>query len=181
MDLPELHAQIWQELTRCIADRAHGWRTPVLASRDGEGADARTVVLREVEPEPALLRLYTDARSPKVAQLQQQPRATLVAWCPHLGWQLRLRVQAQVVTGGLAVSSRWAKVMLRPSAQDYLSPLPPGQRLDLAEAHPPERASLAHFALLELHVLSLDWLGLRSGGAQQRAVWDENGARWVAP
>lgn len=178
LTLPELHTQIWQELERACAERGHGWRTPVLATRDAEGADARTVVLREVEAEAGLLRLYTDARSPKVAQIAAHAQGTLVAWCPSLQWQLRARLRLSVETDGLAVSSRWTQLRLRPQAQDYLSPLPPGTPLEAAPPSP--IAERGHFALVSAEVLSLDWLGLRSEG-HRRARFGPEGSRWLTP
>ncbi|MFY9511523.1 MAG: pyridoxamine 5'-phosphate oxidase family protein, partial [Rubrivivax sp.] len=149
----------------------------VLATRDGDGVDARSVVLREVDTAARLLRLYTDARSAKLAQAAVQPQAMLVLWSEQLGWQLRLKVRLQADTEGLAVSSRWAKIKLTPAAQDYLSPLPPGAPL----ARPlPERGSREHFAMLTAEVQSLDWLELHAEG-HRRARFDAEGQRWLAP
>lgn len=180
-DLAALHAALWVELERCVADKLHGWRTATLASRCGEGVDARTVVLREVDVQQQELLVYTDARSPKAAQLASAPQAKLVCWCPSLGWQLRLDVLAELETEGLAVSSRWARLRLKPAAYDYLSPLPPGSLLKPSQPAPaPPPGARAHFALLRLRVLAMDWLGLRASG-QRRAGFDAQGARWLAP
>ena len=52
-------------------------RTPVLATTGLDGvAQARTVVLREVRRTSEQLLIYTDARSPKVAELLAQPLAS---------------------------------------------------------------------------------------------------------
>ncbi|MFN4114906.1 MAG: pyridoxamine 5'-phosphate oxidase, partial [Inhella sp.] len=120
---------------------------------------------------------YTDARSPKETQIKAQPQAALVAWCPALQWQLRLRLHVSIETDGLAVSSRWAQLRLRPQAQDYLSPLPPGAPLAGGEA---VRDMRGHFALLRARVRQLDWLGLRADG-HRRALFDATGARWLNP
>lgn len=134
-------------------------------------------MLREVDTAARLLRLYTDARSAKLAQAAVQPQAMLVLWSEQLGWQLRLKVRLQADTEGLAVSSRWAKIKLTPAAQDYLSPLPPGAPL----ARPlPERGSREHFAMLTAEVQSLDWLELHAEG-HRRARFDAEGQRWLAP
>lgn len=180
--LPALHTQIWQELQRACAQRGHGWRTPVLATRDGDGADARTVVLREVDAEARQLRLYTDARSPKVAQMAAWPEGSLVAWCPALQWQLRLRVRLHVEADGLAVRSRWAQLHLRPQAQDYLSPLPPGTPLN--DAPPAAGIAHGHFALVYAEVQAIDWLGLRREGHRRAQFLPQQGAwhgSWVTP
>lgn len=176
-DLPALEDTIWQELARATRDRGHAWRFAVLATVEGEAADARTVVLRDTDRATRTLLIYTDARSPKAAQLTAHPLGTLVLWSPQLSWQLRLRVRLALETSGLRVSSRWAQLKLTPAAQDYLSPLPPGSPLAAAA---PERQSREHFAVLAAEVLSLDWLLLAATG-HRRARFDAAGAAWVTP
>ena len=191
--LAELNAALWQELTRAPRDKHHEWRTPVLATLDGDVADARTVVLREVDAAAATLLIYTDSRSGKLAQLQASPVGTLVMWSRRLSWQLRLRVALSADTDGLAVATRWARLRLSPAAQDYLSPLPPGSEVTEpaeaavaaapAESAPPLRSAppeRGHFAVLRARVLSTDWLELHRDG-HRRARFDADGARWLVP
>ena len=123
------------------------------------------------------LLLYCDARSAKATQIAAHPIGTVVMWSPALGWQLRARVQLEVQTDGLAVSSRWARLKLSPAAHDYLSALAPGSVLDRAMGARGERA---HFALIEARVQSLDWLELHEQG-HRRARFDATGARWLQP
>lgn len=188
--LAELHTALWQELTRAPRDKHHEWRTPVLATLDGDAADARTVVLREVDAETATLMFFSDARAGKLAQVRAAPLGTLVLWSRRLSWQLRLRVVLSADTDGLAVATRWAQLRLSPAAQDYLSPLSPGVET-LGDAvsdavpendagvrsAPPERG---HFAVLRARVLSTDWLELHRDG-HRRARFDADGARWLVP
>jgi hypothetical protein len=176
--LPLIHQACWQELARAPQDPAHGFRVMALATVAGEAAELRSVVVREVDEAERTLVFFTDARSPKVAQMQQQPAGTLLAWCARLGWQLRLRVRLQVHTSGLAVSSRWARLKMTPAAQDYLSPLPPGAPL---ERPLPERGTREHFAVVSAQVQSIDWLELHADG-HRRAVFDSAGnGQWRVP
>lgn len=176
-ELAALQVRLWDELATAASDKAHAWRTPVLATAAGpSGADARVVVLREVDAASRSLVFFTDARSPKAVQIAAQPRGVMVMWSPALGWQLRLAVQLDIETSGLAVSSRWARLKMTPAAQDYLAPRAPG----LALASPAERESRAHFAVVIAHVEAIDWLALDPSG-HRRAVFDEQGARWVQP
>ncbi|HEX5686700.1 MAG TPA: pyridoxamine 5'-phosphate oxidase family protein [Ideonella sp.] len=178
-DLGALEVQLWAELVAAAHARGHAWRTPVLATAGGAaGVDARVVVLREVDAPARELVFFTDARSPKAAQIDAHPQATMVMWSAELGWQLRLTVHLVLETSGLAVSSRWATLKMTPAAQDYLSPLPPGAPL---RAHPaPERGSREHFAVVTAQVRVMDWLALDPAG-HRRAVFDGHGARWVQP
>jgi pyridoxamine 5'-phosphate oxidase len=179
--LEAVEAAVWSQLSQSVRDRAHGWRTPVLATAGADGRpDARTVVLREVDAPRRRLVIFSDARAGKVGQIAAQPEGVLVHWSQPLGWQLRLAVRLAVETDGLAVTSRWARVKMSPGAQDYLSPLAPGA--PLGSAAPPTRHvdQREWFAVITAEVVSLDWLELHAEG-HRRAVFDAAGARWVQP
>lgn len=207
--LAALNTACWDQLAQAGRDRGHGWRRMALATAGpsttpGEPAwpEVRTVVLREVQAEQRLLVFYTDSRAPKVAQLRAQPQASALLWCPSLGWQLRLRLHCQVDTGGLSVSSRWARLKMHPSAQDYLSPLPPGAPLAAAAAaaavagsapgvasaaatpaapSPAAGADRTHFAVVFCQVQAMDWLELHAQG-HRRALFDAQGqGAWLTP
>ncbi len=169
---------IWQELQQAALHAGHEWRTMVLATIEEQVAQARCVVLREVDAAARALVFYTDARSPKVEQMAAQPQGTLLCWSSHLSWQLRLSVTLEVETSGLGVSSRWARLKLTPAAQDYLSPLPPGS--PMTERFEPERASRANFAVVTARVESTDWLELHADG-HRRAYFDDGSAHWLQP
>ncbi len=187
-NLADIRAALWAELTRATHDKHHEWRTGALATVNGDSADARTVVLREVDTAAHTLRFFSDARAGKVAQIQSQPQGTLLMWSRRLSWQLRLRVRLSVQTEGLAVSSRWARLKLSPAAQDYLAPLAPGMALPpsvvASDAAVQEATTVteqrAYFALLTADVLSMDWLELRATG-HRRALFEASDARWVIP
>jgi pyridoxamine 5'-phosphate oxidase len=176
--LAAIEDALWLELQSAPRDKQHPWRTPVLATTDGRIGDARTVVLRQASREQAQLLIYSDARSAKVAQARVHPEGTLVAWSPALSWQLRIRVQIEVATDGLELSSRWAQLKLTPSTQDYLSALAPGSPLAGALAARGERA---HFALLEARVLSIDWLELHQQGQRRARFANDATACWLQP
>jgi len=175
--LREIEATVWRELAACVDDKKHPWRVGVLATTDGEVAHARSVVLREWDAATRTLTIFTDARSPKVREIEAHPLGTLVLWSEKLSWQLRLQVQLAIETAGLRVSSRWARMKMSPGAQDYLSPLPPGSPLVHAVK---TRESRGNFAVVTAQILTTDWLELHAEG-HRRAVFDAQGGRWVAP
>jgi len=89
---PEIRQRIWVELQRATQDRHHEWRTPVLATTGADGLpNARTVVLRYANAKLGILQMYTDSRSPKVAELLARPQVMLAFWSKRLSWQLRVR------------------------------------------------------------------------------------------
>lgn len=173
--LAAIEAAIWRELLAAPRDASHPWRTPVLATTDGQIGDARTVVLRSADPGTHHLTLFSDARAAKIAQLTSHPLGTLVHWSPALNWQVRLRVRLEAQSDGLAATSQWARLKLSPAAHDYLSALAPGSRIDNAIGARGERE---HFALILAEVLSLDWLELRAEG-HRRARFGAGPAHWL--
>ena len=175
--LAEIEAAIWRELAAAVQHKSHPWRVAVLATADGEGADARSIVLREWDADTRTLMIFTDSRSPKAQQVVAHPQGTLVLWSQPLGWQLRLRVALELETTGLRLSSRWARLKLTPAAQDYLSPLPPGSVLG---SPAPARESREHFAMLAARVQWVDWLELHAQG-HRRARFSDSGAEWLTP
>ena len=177
--LTEIEAALWQELTRAVHDKHHEWRTLVLATVGGTAnqpnADARNVVLREVNPSAKQLTVYTDARAEKAQQIAAHPHGTVAMWSRRLGWQLRCRVRLSLQTSGPTVAARWESLKLSPAAQDYLSPLAPGMPLSGAAEAP---ATQHHFAVIIASVRSIDWLELHREG-HRRAVFGDDAATWL--
>jgi hypothetical protein len=188
-ELDEIEASVWSELERCVATRPrsesgedaheapHEWRVAVLATVDDGQADARSLVLREVDAAERRLIFYTDARSPKVRQIQKSPQGTLIFYSRELGWQLRMQVRLNVETTGLAVSSRWARLQTSAGARDYLSVAAPGRPLDAPLS---ELGVRGHFAMIEAMAETVDWLELHPQG-HRRALLGGHGSRWVQP
>jgi len=177
-DGADLRKRLWQELQRAAVDRHHDWRTPVLATTGLDGlAQARTVVLREVRSADGQLLVYTDARSPKVAELLAQPLASLLCWSPRLHWQLRLQLRFTVSRKDDEANAAWERVRQSPSAGDYLTSRAPGERLP----EMPEAAlETPQLAVLRGEVLTMDWLELSRAG-HRRARLDAQGVEWLVP
>lgn len=178
--LDAIEQAIWRELDSAVRDKQHGWRVPVLATVDGDAADARTVILREVDVGRKQLLIFSDSRAAKVAQALRHPDATLVMWSPALCWQLRCRVALSIETDGLAATSRWARIRLTQAANDYLSRQPPGAALDVPEIPTTAPFERGHFAVICARVTAIDWLELNPDG-HRRARFDADGACWVQP
>jgi hypothetical protein len=180
--LGEIEQAIWSELESCVETRPHDlapheWRVAVLATVDDGQPDARSIVLREVVARERQLVFYTDARSPKVRQIEATPQGTLIFWSPSLGWQLRMQVLLAVQTEGLAVSSRWARLQTTTGAADYLAAQAPGSPLDAPLA---DLGTRSHFATITALVESVDWLELHEEG-HRRALFGAGGPKWLQP
>lgn len=178
-ELGQIEQRIWREL-QAAGERGHPWRLMTLATVTPDGGpDARSVVLRRVDAEHRELYFYTDTRSPKVGQIAAHPKGAIVMWSPALGWQLRIQVDMEVMSSGLAVLSAWAQVKLTPAVFDYLSPVPPGSPLSRPS---PERGSREHFAVVCCRVRSIDWLDLNTDGQRRARFGPSAGeAVWLQP
>ena len=187
-ELDEIETSIWSELERCVAQRPraergetdadvppHEWRVAVLATVDDGQADARSLVLREVDAAERRLIFYPDARSPKVRQIEHSPQGTLIFYSRELGQQLRMQVRLHVQTTGLAVSSRWAKLQTSAGARDYLSVAAPGRPLDAPLS---ELGVRGHFAMIEAMAETVDWVELHPEG-HRRALLGGHASRWL--
>ena len=177
----EIRQRIWTELQCATQDRHSQWRTPVLATVNKEGApDARTVVLRHADAKLSCLHIYTDNRSPKVAELADQPNAMLVFWSKRLNWQLRVRVHMSVQTAGPQVDAVWDRVRQSAAAGDYLSAAVPGDALPDEQALPGDSAQAHHLAILVAQVQEIDWLELARSG-HRRALLGADTWAWRVP
>ena len=200
-----IKARIWQELERASRDRHHEWRTPVLASISlTNQPSARTVVLREVNLKDKCFEIYSDRRSPKIAELKQHPGALLHFWSKRLQWQLRVAVKVHVLESGVDVESRWGRLKLTAAARDYLNPYPPGSLIEKPSelsveltAEPlleKEAEALVarsmeqtldkemgnNFCLIRAHFIDMDWLELHVDG-HRRARFSDDEWQWLLP
>lgn len=192
--LPDILAHAWSLLVRGGADRKSPVHTPVVASVDADGLpQARVMVLRKANPADGTLRFHTDARSPKVAQLDGKPVAVL-AYHAQEQVQLRITGQARIGRSVGEVDAIWDQSTLF-ARRCYLAEPPPGTplpgpasglpawiegRQPTAEQIVPARAN---FAVLWVGVTAIDWLHLANSG-HRRAVFraaDGWTGDWVAP
>jgi len=174
----ELQQLIWEQLQRAVTDRNHAWRTPVLAGVDEQGLpQARTVILRGADAEAQRLVMYTDHRSPKVAEFALRPQAVLVFWSKELSWQLRLAAEIQVETEGTIVEAAWDQVQSTGAAADYLSTQAPGSPIQANDGKFTEPHALG---VIIASVQSIDWLELTRQG-HRRALLSGDGMQWLTP
>lgn len=177
-------ASAWALLTGATVDPRHPCRIVQLATTGADGAPRlRSVILRGVDPAARVLRLHTDRRSAKVAEIAAEPRVALLAWEPRARVQLRLAGRAALLVDGPVWQAAWDAVP--PSARrDYAQRNPPGTPVP----GPPTSATLAdpaqHFAVILLTVDRLDWLRLVPGAHRRAAFdWHVDAVRgtWLVP
>lgn len=184
--------QTWQLLIEGAARRHSSFHQGVLANLGAEGPDARYVVLRRAERQPARLAFHSDRRSPKIRQLLNDPRAS---WCFFgEGVQLRLAGRATPLFEGESVDAAWQRTSAF-GRRCYTVGSAPGAELSEAGSGLPEGAlrpglepalneiGREHFCLVEFQLERIDWLHLAHSGhrrAQFEAA-DSWQGRWVQP
>jgi hypothetical protein len=189
--LDEALAHGLAELRRGVADRRHGLRTVNVASigTDG-GPDVRTMVLRAVDPVARTLRLHSDVRSGKIAQIARDSRVMVHGYDARARLQLRLRGHAAIDRAGAVADAAWAAS--QPMARLCYAPdIVPGSPIPAAPLPPAteEAGARAHFAVILVRFDMLEWLWLAADGHRRaRFVWDQGGdgaapdqAMWLAP
>lgn len=192
--LPHILAHAWSLLVRGGADRKSPLHTPVVASVDADGLpQARVMVLRKADPAAATLRFHTDARSPKVQQLDGKPVSVLAYHGPEQ-MQLRIAGTGRVLTEGDTVDGIWNQSTLF-ARRCYLAQSAPGTPLPAPssglpawiEGQQPTPDQIvparANFATLWVEVTAIDWLHLANSG-HRRALFraaDGWAGAWVAP
>ena len=193
-DLPAILAHAWQLLVRGGADRKSPVHTPVVASVDGDGLpQARVMVLRKADPADGTLRFHTDARSPKVAQLDGQAVAVLAY---HAAEQVQLRISGLARIGRSVdeVDAIWNQSTLF-ARRCYLAEAPPGTPLlgpasglpAWIEGQQPTPEQIAparaNFAVLWVGVTAIDWLHLANSGHRRALFRARDGwtGEWLAP
>lgn len=185
-DLREIRAAAFALLARGVADRRSPLHTPTLATIGLNGAPrARTVVLRGVEAATRTLRLHSDTRSDKCAEIARDPRCALHGYDAGGQVQLRLEGRATLHTDDAVAEAGW-QASRSFSRMCYAIQPAPGTAI---AAPPPEprddQAGRVNFGVILLRVERLQWLWLAAGGHRRaRIEWDGDGkesATWLVP
>jgi pyridoxamine 5'-phosphate oxidase len=148
-------------------------RSATLASLGADGSpQARIVILREAQSATKRLSFFTDARSPKVAEIERTPEVQWLLWHPTHQIQLRLTATAKRETDKAALDAAWARVSQSPAAGDYLSFQAPGEALERSEA--PLQTDAPAFCIIRTQIHSMDALKLsREGHRRARFEYRE--------
>ena len=186
--LEAVRQDIDARLAQAAKDRHSPMHVPVVATHD---AELRVMVMRGWNAELKVVRLHTDARSPKVDAIGDGALVGLLFYDPKPRIQIRLRGQGRVEVDGPIADAAWAKAN-NYARRCYLATGAPGTTLsqpgsglpDEFEGVKPTDADLVsarrNFAVLLIKVVRFDWLHLAHDG-HRRAIFDTMGQRWVIP
>jgi pyridoxamine 5'-phosphate oxidase len=191
-DLPATLETAWQNLVRGAADRRSPFHCPAVGTCGLDGRPRlRTMILRAVTPSARLLRVHTDIRAEKWAELSADPRIALHFYDQGMKVQIRLEGVASLHHGDDVAQSAWAASQ-RMSRACYATMPAPGSTLSEAGAFTLPDGSEesiapgeAHFGALAITVQSLEWLYLaHQGHRRARFAWDEAESltpQWLVP
>lgn len=176
--------EIFGWLRRAAADVRSPFRQPVLSTVDANLLPhSRILVLREVSTEGYLI-FFTDARTPKVEALRQNPRASLLFWDPRKQVQISMQANGIILEDDARLAGYRARVKGR-AQQSYTTSLPPGTAVDAPEAARSctDFETTNYFTVLEFRPVSLTVLELGPEHLRFKAVKTADGwqANWVVP
>lgn len=184
-DLQDMRATAFAMIARGVADRRSPFHTPTLASIGLDGTPrARTLVLRGFDAASRLLRLHSDRRSEKFAELTKDPRCGLHLY--DAGSQVQIRLEATASLHGDDEVAEAAWQASRPFSRICYSIEPaPGTAIAAPMPAPQDEvAGRAHFGVILLHVHALEWLWLAAEGHRRARIdWmpGEERATWLVP
>jgi pyridoxamine 5'-phosphate oxidase len=191
--LDELWHLAWERLRQGKDQSRSPFHQGVLATQAEQGPEARYVVLRQADEQNTCVCFHTDIRSSKVQQIKNSPR---LSWCFYGdGLQLRLQGTAQLHQGNAIARDGWQQASPM-SQRAYLGAQAPGTVLsqpeheksvtlgNIALSAKENGISFTHFMLVQIQVLELEVLSLKSSG-HLRALFsiqaDDRRAQWLAP
>lgn len=191
-DLPAIWDFFWQQLQKAPHQKKHPWRTPVLASLDGDQVNQRTVVLRRVGQKERCLRFYSDFRSAKIRQKGEKLHFSWLFYNSSKQIQLRIKTEGAVVdTEELEKIWQGLPVYARST---YAATLPPGTAITYPsdglpdgffnQSTPETDVFRKNFAAVDNFITEIEFLQLhREGHRRARWSWEENEWKgtWLIP
>lgn len=151
--------ELKDQLFKGIHKKGHPFRYPVFGSLSLQGTpDLRTVVLRQVT-EDLTLRIYTDMRSSKISQIENNNAVSLLFYHSKQLVQVKVEGIATIITDKDQLQKYWSGVQPN-SRKDYSTSLKPGSSIsnpDAVEYTSEEH----HFTIIEIAPTLMEYLKLK--------------------
>lgn len=170
-------------LKNAAGQAGHPFRTPILATLNGNKPELRTIILRDFLADPYRLVFFTHGKSPKVAQIRNNPKTACSVYDPRSASQLRINGKATIHQADDISRHYWPMVPLVRYA-DYNPKIVPGNPLtetaDQDVSIPPDSL----FAVVSLEIQEIDILLIKPEG-HKRAFFKKDKqlfrGSWVQP
>ena len=150
--------ELTNELINGYAKRKHPFRYFTLATLTNNIPRLRTVVLRKMFPDFTLL-VYTDLRSQKVADIQQNNFVSGLFYHPKKLLQLKIEGEAEVISDTTILKNYWTSVGEN-AKKDYTTQHAPATVIK----NPDDvlyTESKNHFCVLKITITKIEYLRLK--------------------
>jgi pyridoxine/pyridoxamine 5'-phosphate oxidase len=182
--LEQVQQHIWQQLTDAQKNKQHPFRLGAFATVGQNGTSLRTVVVRKVIPEETVLWLYTDFRSPKVQEIQNNPNISWLFYDSTKQIQIRLHGNAEILRSTMTNHYIWNNLP-EYSKSDYLTQQAPGSTMtDNPKVEIKDTDDSKNFCIIKTKIETMDWLQLNRSKHSRAKFELENGAwqgEWLVP
>jgi pyridoxamine 5'-phosphate oxidase len=191
----EILKQIWKHLDLGVLDRNHAFHSPVFATESNGEANLRVVILRRFWRKPAKLAFHTHIGSPKVAEINENPKVSWLFYHPKEKLQLRIKGAATIHTNDDLAEEQWLATDFF-SRRCYIGEAPTtvsktatsGLPEHLINREPTKEESeigRANFTVISSTISSIDCLELAvRGHRRSEFIWNEDGEldmKWLTP
>jgi len=195
LTLEDISSSIWQMLASGAADKKDAFQRMNLVSLGNPYPEVRTVILRKVIQDEAVLLCHSDSRSAKVPQIEEYPYVSWQAWHPKRRVQLRLYTRSTVWREGELLEDEWKRIQ-GTSRLNYSAIRGPGSSIGHAKEGWESYATVEdieapisdswkeHFCVIHSQVEKIDWLKLERGKNARAMFVREEGAwkgEWLIP
>ncbi|MEP1420939.1 MAG: pyridoxamine 5'-phosphate oxidase family protein [Erythrobacter sp.] len=190
--LSDVKSDLKQRLNSAAQDRGSPMHVPAVVTSD---VDVRGMVLREFDAAAWSLRFHTDARAPKVAAIEADPRMAALFYDQPSKIQIRVKGIGRVLRDDPVSDAAWdagdnfARRCYLGEGPGTVSETPISGLPAEFEGPEPTDAQLAparqNFAVLLLELTELDWFYLAyTGHMRAQFTKGDQGewqGRWVSP
>lgn len=180
-ELAQFLTNAWSALApQIVGDKRKAQVATLSTVGQGGAPAARSVILRAADRSRACVDIFTDAATPKCAEIANDPRAALTLWRADLQLQLRLSGTIEIDEGAEAKAA-WSALPDHALPNYGVTP-PPGSNIATAASYTRTPVE-ARFAILRLTLFDMDVVSL-SDPIHTRAFYERRDAWrgvWRAP
>ena len=174
---------IWEQFQNAQNDPSSPFRLATFATIGKKGANLRTVIIRKVIPENSVLWLYTDYRSPKIQEIQNNNNISWLFYDATERIQIRLYGNAEILRNTATNHYIWQHLPNH-SKSDYLTKQASGEIRNDAFTNIDSNDDAKNFCIIKTTINHIDWLKLSRDGHLRAKFELENGdwkGKWLVP
>ena len=192
-NLIAIESDCWLQIMEGALKSSHPFHQPVVANATTIGANMRMVVLRNASAAEKTISFYTDIRSGKWEELQNNQSISWLFYNPESRTQIRLSGKASLHQNDELANHAWKNVNSN-SRKNYSSILTPSSKIidPKKSLHQEDRIitenseeGRGNFGVVVTNILWMEWLWLNPG-CHYRAnfIYDKNRdftSSWLVP